>query len=179
MKNIDILIQEHDIIMTVLQVFEEEAMHIKKYRKINIDKILSMLDFFKNYADTFHHLKEENHLFELLIIKGMDRNDSPVESLRIEHEQGRKHIKQIRNFINETEASELYEKIYKEINAFVNLLRNHIDKENNMIFIMAEGFITQEDDNTLTSIYTNIEKEQNDIEKYRDYAQKLIVENTL
>lgn len=175
MKNTDILIKEHDVIIRVLNVFEEEALNIKKNNIIQKEYILSMLDFFRDFADKLHHAKEEVHLFEMLITKGMERKDSPVESMFMEHEKGREHVRKIREFLLTENPSEISEKLNKEMNAFVNLLRDHIDKENNMIFIMADNFITQDDDTALAEIYTKIEEEQKDLfTKYRSYAGELI-----
>ena len=54
---------------------------------------LDAVDFIRNYADRFHHAKEEDVLFVALVENGMPREHSPVAAMLMEHDQGRAFVK--------------------------------------------------------------------------------------
>ena len=54
---------------------------------------LDGVDFIRNYADRFHHAKEEDVLFEALVDNGMPQENSPVAAMLMEHDQGRSFVR--------------------------------------------------------------------------------------
>ena len=58
------------------------------------------IDFCKNFADRFHHFKEENLMFGMLALKEECDLDSEMIALRYQHERNRHFIRQIQNVLD-------------------------------------------------------------------------------
>ncbi len=86
-----------------------------------------------------------------------------------EHEEGRNFVKGAAEAIQEFNAGNqaALQTIYKNFNGYAYLLQNHIDKENNILFRMAdEAFSNGEQQNLLEAfadIENNIEAEFNPV----------------
>ena len=108
------------------------------------EKLASLLEFFRLFADRCHHGKEEDLLFPLLQAKGMPRDGGPIGVMLAEHDQGRSLVKQM------AEASEAYKtkvsgaggRWAEAARGYCALLRGHIDKENDVLFVMAERLLS-------------------------------------
>jgi len=81
-----------------------------------------------------HHKKEENALFPFLERHGIVE---PCNVIRVEHEELRKRKGELRKLAGQKNLSESFK--IKEAGFFVlDVLRNHIDREENVLFSMAE-----------------------------------------
>lgn len=124
-----------------------------------IDEIIYLI---KNFADGFHHAKEENILFPFLETKGFSAQSGPVAVMINEHILGRNYVKGI------SEGLVLYKQgnkagvmeISRNMLDYIDLLRNHISKENNVLFRMADKVISDEDDKVLVSQFDSVVKHQ-------------------
>ena len=139
------LVEEHKLIKRMIDVLEKAANRLENGKEINPSVFEQAADFIRNFADKFHHAKEEDILFKEMIKKGMPEKDSPVEAMLIEHEQGRAFVK---GLIKATaEFKEGNEKKAKEIienaRGYIELLREHIDKEDNILYPLAEKMFTK------------------------------------
>ncbi len=112
----------------------------------------------RNYADGFHHAKEESILFPALEVKGMSPHQGPVAVMLSEHSQGRNFVKGMAENIalyKENDMSAL-EQVFINMTGYVNLLRNHISKENNILFRMADRVLSEEDHTTILNRYSSV-----------------------
>jgi hemerythrin-like domain-containing protein len=112
----------------------------------------------RNYADGFHHEKEEKILFPALADKGFSPSQGPVAVMLSEHIQGRNFVNEMAGYIalykkNDKQA---LEKVFKNMAGYVDLLRNHITKENNILFRMADRVLSEEDHKTLLDRYASV-----------------------
>jgi hemerythrin-like domain-containing protein len=137
------LVDEHRLILRMIQLLEQNASRtaVGKYR--NWRFYLDGVDFIRNYADRFHHAKEEGVLFDALVTNGMPRENSPVAAMVMEHVQGRNLVVAM-----ETAASGALDGIHGlEIGiagnalAYTTLLREHISKEDSILYPLAERVI--------------------------------------
>lgn len=112
----------------------------------------------KNYADGFHHAKEEQILFPFLSEKGFSQQQGPVAVMLADHVRGRNFTKGMTDSIalcKQGDTSAL-EQVFLNMNGYVNLLRNHIAKENNILFPMADQVLTVENHAGLLEEYSGI-----------------------
>ncbi len=145
MNAIEILVKEHDSILQVIEI-TQKILNTNDPAQVNINHVNSIIDFIKNFADKYHHLKEEDVLFMEMENRGMPREGGPIGVMLHEHNEGRQYIKQA------TEAIELFtagdanafESIKENLLNYCNLLTNHIYKENNILYPMAERFLPVE-----------------------------------
>jgi len=151
-KNLE---NDHVYILRLIDVMEQMVLVVSTEMK-HIEMVVSLI---KNYADGFHHAKEENLLFPLLVKKGFSNEQGPVPVMLHDHEQGRKYVRgmmeEIANFKN-GDVSALTE-LYEYMQGYIDLLRAHIDKENNVLFRMADRALSTEEQQALLSEFAALE----------------------
>lgn len=130
---------EHDAILFVLKVVDE-MMLSKKERAELLKYYDELVYFLKIFADKCHHGKEENYLFKELVDKGIADQGGPIGVMLSEHEEGRKYIADM--------TACLTAKDIPGINAaaasYGSLLRRHIEKENNVLFPIADKVLDEQ-----------------------------------
>lgn len=157
-----ILRKEHDAILRMLDVADESARRLQAGEAVPADVLGGLLEFLKLFADRCHHGKEEDLLFPLLEKKGMSRQAGPIGVMLHEHDLGRRLISQM------TAAAEAYSKGDASAGSrwaqpaiqYTALLREHIFKENNILFVMAERMLTDEEQAALAQEFERAEVEK-------------------
>jgi len=125
----------------------------------DVDHLEVRVDLIKTFADGFHHAKEETLLFPLLVEKGFSIDQGPVGVMLKEHVQGRNYVKGMADNISlyKTGDEKALPLIYQNMSGYIELLRNHINKENNILFRMANRVLTENDHQTLLQQYGEID----------------------
>ena len=144
------LVNEHRLILRMIALLERNAPRTADGTYTNWQFYLDGVDFIRNYADSFHHAKEEDVLFAALVKNGMPREHSPVAAMMMEHEQGRAFVKAMESATLEAlNGQSGREQIIADNSlAYAALLREHISKENEVLYPLAERVIpdTMRDD---------------------------------
>ena len=157
-----VLRKEHDAILRMLEVTEEVARRLQRGLSVRPAALTELLEFFQLFADRCHHGKEEDLLFPLLETKGLPRAGGPLGVMLFEHDEGRGLVQQM------IAAAELYAQGAVEAGLhwaeaarnYVLLLRRHIDKENNVLFPMAEYMLSEKEQNDLAQKFETVEVEK-------------------
>ena len=119
---IDNLRQDHETISTALQILD---VMVSKGAEASREDCKALVDYLKEYADTYHHGKEENFLFPALTEAGLPVQGGPVGVMLSEHEQGREFIQSMEQAIAGTPD---YSGFAQAAKLYTDLLRNHIHK---------------------------------------------------
>ena len=145
MNAIEILVKEHDSILKMIEI-TQKILNTNDPAKVNINHVNRIIDFIKNFADKYHHLKEEDVLFMEMEKRGMPREGGPIGVMLHEHDEGRKCIKHATEAVEQYIAGNVkaFESIRENLLNYCNLLTNHIYKENNILYPMAERFLPVE-----------------------------------
>lgn len=137
--------KEHDAILYVLQILDQMMLSKISEEGSLLHYYGEVIYFLKTFVDKCHHGKEENYLFKELVIKGIPNEGGPVGAMLEEHAQGREYIAQMSHGVDE-----------KDINGFNNaavqyrdLLRRHIEKEDSVLFTMADKVINEKEQDLL------------------------------
>jgi hemerythrin-like domain-containing protein len=133
------LMNDHDAILSALDVFSKILDKIQKENTADPDELLDFLDFLKEFADKCHHGKEEGILFPAMIASGVPDRGGPIGVMMSEHIQGRGYI---HDMLEALEEPEDYPRFEKAGRAYIELLRLHIQKENTILFPMADRVIS-------------------------------------
>jgi len=133
---IDTLMDEHRVIEKVLDALEAAA-----EREVPFSFYERALEFLASFADQCHHAKEEDRLFPALEERGVPRAGGPIGVMCSEHVEGRDHIRRMRELVEREDR----EGLRRESLDYVALLRQHIDKEDNVLFAMARSVLTPPD----------------------------------
>lgn len=131
--------KEHEAILYVLQILDKMMESDGRDAETLLRYYGEVVYFLTIFADKCHHGKEENYLFKELVNKGISNEGGPVGVMLQEHAQGRDYIAQMSRSLDD-----------KSLNGFNiaavqyrDLLRKHIDKENNVLFMMADNVIDE------------------------------------
>jgi hemerythrin-like domain-containing protein len=146
----DTLRHEHDVILRALGVAEAYARRIESGEPVEDGALARLVTFFQTFADRCHHAKEEQHLFPALERRGVPVDGGPIGVMLYEHEQGRKLIRAMASGGGPAAA--------EAIRGYALLLRAHIDKENGVLFAIAEQVLSEEDQNELATAFGGLEE---------------------
>ncbi|MBK5275180.1 MAG: hemerythrin domain-containing protein [Desulfuromonadales bacterium] len=137
------LVNEHRLILRMIALLERNAPRTADGSYSNWQFYLDGVDFIRNYADRFHHAKEEDVLFEALVKNGMPRENSPVAAMLMEHDQGRAFVKAMEAAASQALAGADGQNaiIAENALAYAELLREHISKEDEILYPLAERVI--------------------------------------
>ncbi len=139
----EILIDEHRLILRVLEHLEEGADRLDSGDNITAEFFLDAAEFVAGFADKCHHGKEEDILFVALTARDMPQDSGPVAVMLHEHDEGRRYTAGFRSAaeqMKEGDESAIAD-VVRNVFDYVNLLRTHIFKEDNVLFPMAEQII--------------------------------------
>jgi len=152
-KNLE---NDHGYILRLIDVMEKMVLTISTELK-HIELVVA---FIRNYADGFHHSKEENLLFPALVEKGFSNEQGPVAVMLHDHAEGRKFVKGMMDEINNIKSGDTSSLtiLYENMQSYIDLLRVHIRKENNVLFPMADKALSLKDQEELLQAFSEIEK---------------------
>src|SRR3989344_3349948 len=173
-KTSKILADEHQNILKVIDSLNNECDAIESGKEINKEFLTKAIDFIRNYADKFHHAKEEDILFKEFV-KKTEENDgcihcNPVEQMLVEHDEGRNFVKQMEQGVKENNK----EKAIEGTRGYTRLLQEHIFKEDNILYPMADEALDKKVQDNMLKKFKKIEKERSkDKEKYEKFAKSL------
>ena len=178
MKPTDDLVNEHKVISHVLEAAADEASRVSKTSEIIPERMEQFLDFFRGFADKCHHSKEENHLFPLLEKKGMPHDSGPIAVMLMEHTDGRRRLSNIADLLPAARNNDksAIKSIEENLSAYIALLQAHIEKENKVLFPMADRILSDNDQKDLEEAFEIVEKIETGEgvhEKYHQLAHKI------
>lgn len=139
-KAIQDLLNEHEAILHVFTILDKmlTASSVDEERDLNFaDELVHFLTIF---ADKCHHGKEEGILFKELENRGVPNEGGPIGMMLHEHVLGRQLIASMREALSsaDLEAFKTHAVEYRD------LLRQHIQKENMVLFRLADQIISDE-----------------------------------
>jgi hemerythrin-like domain-containing protein len=144
----ELLKAEHRVIEKVLDALEKLA---KTAESSLLADWTKALDFARNFADKCHHLKEEKLLFPALEERGIPREGGPIGMMLAEHEEGRGYVRAMADALESAAKDPLAARttLRRKADAYIRLLREHIQKEDDVLFVMADGVLSGEDQKLL------------------------------
>lgn len=150
---------EHQLILRMLDLLEKNARLTEQGKFRDYRFYLDGVDFIRNYADRFHHAKEEDILFEALIENGMPRANSPVAAMLMEHDLGRGFVAGMEEAATRALNGEAgqEEAIVSNAIGYSELLRDHISKEDGILYPLAERVLPEEKRDAIIEGYQKAE----------------------
>jgi len=155
------LINEHKAIKVMLSIMSKIADDIKANKEFYIKDVEQIVDFLQTFADKCHHGKEETSLFPALVLAGIPKENGPIGVMLQEHTLGRNYIKEIKRGLENCKLSDTCsgELIAANLTNYVNLLQNHIHKEENILFPMANKTLSEQKQKEISEQFEKIEEE--------------------
>ena len=171
MKAIQELRMEHDAVRLTLKVLDRICQKIELSGKLDDPQDVDhLLEFFTVFVDKCHHGKEEELLFPALVAVGVSEN-GPIVVMLHEHEMGRNHVKAMSTaFAGYMTGSISSSKdVLKNAHGYISLLRDHIEKENNVLFVMADSLLSEQGQDELFEGFEKIEEDRIGVDKHEEF----------
>lgn len=143
MDPIALLTDEHRLIRHALDALEHYADALTLGRDVVPGDLERFVTFIRVFADERHHGKEENILFDTMVEQGFPREGGPIAVMLAEHDQNRVLTRAMAEGIGrEAQWSDAERtKVANAARAYVELLRQHIWKEDNVLYPMAANHL--------------------------------------
>jgi hemerythrin-like domain-containing protein len=145
-KCVELMMQEHELIVEVLASLRGMAEQLDAGASVPRQDVADFGRFFRDFADKCHHGKEEDRLFVKMVEAGFPQDSGPVAVMLAEHEEGRQEVRGLlaigsgSGVLSDTERA----RVIQYASQFVPLLYAHIQKENNILYPMAQNTISPE-----------------------------------
>tara|TARA_Y100000310_G_scaffold336843_1_gene422435 strand:+ start:1362 stop:2243 length:882 start_codon:yes stop_codon:yes gene_type:complete len=165
-----ILSEEHQHILTVIKYLNQEVDALDSGKEIDTEFFKAVIDFIRNYADKFHHAKEEDILFVEFNKKADQAHCNPVEQMLHEHDLGRQFVKNLEIGVNEKDKS----KVIENARGYAGLLQEHISKEDNILYPMMDEVFDQQVQDSISNEFKKVNQVKiEEKEKYLNLVKKL------
>jgi hemerythrin-like domain-containing protein len=146
--------KEHDAILHVFTILDKMLSTETEEDVENFKFGNELIFFLKTFADKCHHGKEEDYLFKELIARGVPNEGGPIGVMLQEHQQGRKYISLMSKSLESKDLSNFKTTAAK----YRDLMRNHIAKENNALFVMTDKLLDDARQNELFELFEKYEE---------------------
>jgi hemerythrin-like domain-containing protein len=170
-KSSKMLSSEHENILIVVDVLEQNLNGLtgKGIDKNFFEKVIG---FIKNYSDKLHHAKEEDILFKEFdfVAERGGTHCNPTKQMLYEHDHGRESVKLMEEGIEKDDK----EKLIQGAKEYIQLIRDHIFKEDNILYPMADEALSEEIKENIFKKFQEInETKKEEIKKYEEYIKNL------
>ena len=152
-SSVSILSGEHEVILQTLCCLEKIAALSIQNNHIPEEHASQVLRILRQFADRCHHGKEEDVLFPAMEARHPDFE--PIAVMRAEHVQGRAYIAGMVKALDHKDPHDFAQQAL----AYIELLRQHIEKENEVLFPLAQDMLSAEEDEQILEAYRTIEHE--------------------
>lgn len=139
---------EHDVILRALAILERAGERLGSGRGVDKAALSELVELIRTFADKVHHGKEEDTLFPALRAKGVGALLAPFLE---EHDEGRGYLKTLASVAPPAERAAAARR-------YVGLLRDHIERENGVLFPMADDVLNPDEHAQLAKRYVEVEQ---------------------
>lgn len=160
MTAINELKAEHQAVLLTIRILDQITSRLDSGQAVDIRHLDQILEFLKVFVDKCHHGKEEKVLFPAMEEAGIPRQGGPIGVMFYEHEQGRSFVQGLRSGVEDYRVGkdDAIAKINENAQKYGQLLTAHIDKENNVLYVMAERVLSADKMAEMAKSFAKIEE---------------------
>ncbi|MCL4425335.1 MAG: hemerythrin domain-containing protein [Firmicutes bacterium] len=162
MSATELLKEEHRAIKLMLNILREVAQRLEANEKVDPQDLSQMVEFIRVFADRCHHGKEEDLLFPALEETGVPREGGPIGVMLVEHDEGRAYARALAEAVGRYRdgREDAVRGIIENARNYANLLTQHIDKEDNILYVIADLHLSPEKQEALVREFGRVEEEK-------------------
>ena len=161
----DVLRDEHRVILKGLATLEAAAARLASGEELPERSWSALVDWFRMFADRTHHAKEEDVLFPAMVKAGAPSEGGPIDVMLEEHVQGRALLQALATGDRARRVAAARE--------YVELLRDHIDKEHGIVFPLAEAVLDGAAARAVASAFDRVQAERGK-DAILEYAEAVV-----
>lgn len=175
MRPTEQLKEEHEAIKSMLQILERVCQRLESEGEVDLDHLDQIIEFIQVFADKCHHGKEEGILFVAMEEAGIPKEGGPIGVMLLEHGMGRGYVKGMREAMAKYRAGDhqASSRIVENGRNYIVLLTQHIAKEDNILYPMAEMHLSEEKQEELLEGFESIEQERVGAGKHEEFHRLL------
>lgn len=176
MKPMDELRMEHEAVELTLRMLEKICLKMERPEEtVDPAHVDQLLEFFVVFVDKCHHGKEEELLFPALEEIGVKREGGPIGVMLMEHQQGREFVRRMKEAFSQYRPGNPAAAVpfTREARGYIALLGQHILKENNVLFPLAEKQLPEAKQSELAGGFETIEVQKIGVGKHEEFHKML------
>ncbi|MGE5618735.1 MAG: hemerythrin domain-containing protein [Sphingomonadaceae bacterium] len=159
MRATEILRQEHRIIEGMLAVLHRAAGDLERGEQVDAEVFRQAIDFIQNFADRYHHAKEEDALFATMEAHGFPRHGGPIGVMLSEHDEGRAHVQAMAEALGRyPDDPSARAALIEHARGYAELLSAHIYKEDNILYPMGDRMLPPSAQDDLLRQFEEVER---------------------
>ncbi len=154
----EVLTYEHDLIVRGLALLNTELDNLEA-GKADLVKMQQILDFLLDFGDKVHNVKEENHLFPLLVERGVPQSGL-IRDMLLEHEAERELLVRALTRLNMMLHASLEDRhlFVNKLRAYAARRQEHIEIENKELYPLGIAAIPLEDVDKLLASFARVDE---------------------
>lgn len=175
MKATDQLRDEHEGVKLMLAILGRAAAKLESGQDVSPEDLAQMLEFITVFADKCHHGKEEDLLFPAMEEAGIPREGGPISVMLREHDMGRGYVQGMRDAVAQYTSGDkaAAPRIAEHAGQYIRHLTQHIEKENLILFPMADTYLSPETQERLVNDFERLEHEKIGAGRHEEFHQLL------
>ncbi len=152
---------EHRGIERMLAIMDAIRPRLEAGEAVETEHLDQILEFIRVFADRCHHAKEEDLLFVAMREAGVPSECGPIAVMLADHEVGRRHVRGMAEGLAAYRRGEegAARHIAEHARGYAELLREHIAKEDRVLYPLADRILTQGQQHALEEGFERIERD--------------------
>ncbi len=175
MRPTEQLIEEHNAIKLMLRIIEKVSQKLEAGEEVDSGHLDSIIDFIRTFADKCHHGKEEELLFSAMAEAGIPKEGGPIGVMLTEHDRGRSYVRGMSDAILSYKKGEpgAAPQIAENARNYAELLAQHIYKEDNILYPMADEHLSGDKQRELLEGFEKVEQDKIGVGKHQELHKVL------
>jgi hemerythrin-like domain-containing protein len=165
------------VIERALRALDGMCLNLKSGGDVPPEALYQILDFIQNFADRFHHAREETYLFPALGQNGIQKDGGALGFLTNEHEVERMLTAELELAIGEYRHgdSEAIDRFVDAANLYREHMVRHMREEDAVLFRLAEEVLEEPVKASLIQAFAQEEAQCSDgvVARYERLAKEL------
>jgi hemerythrin-like domain-containing protein len=165
------------VIEQALRALDGMCLNLKAGDNVPPEALGQLLDFIRNFADRFHHNKEETYLFPALGRNVLPKDGEALKFLMEQREAGRMLIAELESALGEYGRGNLAaaDRFVESANLYRDHLVGHIREQEAILFRLAEEVLDESVKASLIQSFAQEDAQGDDgmVAKYERLAQEL------
>lgn len=167
--------EEHGGVTVILGILEKACDGLVAGKGVDPQHLDQILEFLMVFVDKCHHAKEEEYLFPSLEQAGVSKEGGPVGVMLLEHQKGREFIRGMNDALPGVKRGDeqAVARFVRNAREYGELLLSHIDKEDNVLYPMADALLSEDKDRELTKDFERVEEERVGHGKHEEFHRMM------
>ena len=147
----DTIVKEHHLIRDFVDKLQVSA-EIQSWGETPPAEFFALgFEFVETFINQYHHVKEEEVLFPLLVEKMAGRIDGEFRSLQNQHKTADTALREAKRCLKGYEKGEPYQTsiFWKSLGTYTSFIRSHLNKENHVFLPLIDRALSEEEHKTM------------------------------